>query len=828
MTQPAVKVNDAERFLSAFSGNIFIRLLHDDYNPNTKEPRRLRPRQVYGDLPTVLRWLETVATPLNSGATDEHKFQVFYCANDPQQGKHAQQGDIGALRVIYQDCDSPETALIEPEIANQQAHSVIESSPGKRQRIWHIEAGVDPFRHRAIHDHMCATRYHDPSTHGPHRLLRLPGFRNWKYDDGPVASLLSQRELPRLTVDQVFKAFGFKYADEHRDNINAAAQAIEQSGDLPQHKVYNLERERAKRQGVKDTDADTDARRRDASGLVPGEMEIGDLLNALAMLHPDSHRNDWRKIIAAIQFMAGEREWGRAVAEGWSSMGAKYDERAFEKEWQGLSRAVYNPASWSTLKRMTNNKRYTDEIRVLRECAVFKRLEEQFGPIIEYDVQFVEYIETRSIERNGIYINEPDPTSRKNIEQLLRLEGLYVYHDKFKQADMVQEVNGSGFDIYEFDERTLKRLQSTATSETHRLKAPRPFIAEMVELIALDNERDPVQEFLGSLPPWDGVERMSTAFQRLMGAEDRPSIREVLPLMMKAIIRRTKKPGYKFDLMPILEGKQGRGKSSFFRILMPNEEWFGEGPKMNEEPKRLLSQIGGKMVIEFGELVGMSKQNIDGVKKLITQQVDEYVANYARKKTRAPRRCVFVGSVDKTQYLRDLSDNRRFPIVPITKELEYGKLEAEREQLWAEAVFEEELTEHESLRLSPEAEDDMRKLQEDRLDINSETSAVIAETERFPDGYMLVETIWERLGIAFHKRKERTGHSQFLFKEIRDLMERNGWTWNGVIKVKGEPIRAIYRKRKRGEVREIICNGGNLCYADDAKPEKMTIEEMLK
>ena len=813
MTQPASHVNDAETFLSAFSGKIFIRLLHDGYDLTTKEPRRLRPRQVYGDLPTVLRWLESVASVLNSGVTPEHRFNVFYCANDPGQGNHAQQGDISVMRLIYQDCDDLEYAAIEPEIADRQAHSVIESSPGKRQRIWHIE-DIDAFRHRAVHDHMCARRYHDPSTHGAHRLLRLPGFRNWKYEDGPVARLIAQRDTPRLTAEQVFSAFGFRHADEHRDNINAAAQAVQRSGELPEHKVYNLERERAKRQGVKDGEADARAVERDVKGITPGELSVNDILNRLSLIEPDMHRNDWRRVIAALHWMADGREWGKAFAEGWSQMGlTKWEPKAFLREWNSFNPDYDRPATWLTILRMTDQKRTTDASRELRNSEPFKRLEAEFGPAVEYRQLIVDYPK-QTPDKEGLLRAK---VCRRNVEYLLQLESVEVYYDEFMQLALARIGNG---EPQEIDQKLIMELYSTAHKTD--LEIGVDFLSNQIEAIALDTKRDPVREYLNSLPMWDGTERLKTVFQRLMGAPDSASVREILPLIMFAIIRRAKKPGYKFDLMPILEGKQGLGKSSFFRLLMPVEEWFGEGPKMNEEPKRLLSQLGGKLVIEFGELAGMSKQNIDTVKKLITQQVDEYIANYARKKTRAPRRCIFVGSVDKKQYLRDLSDNRRFPIIPVTTELSYAALKAERDQLWAEAMLEEDF--FGELRLTPEAEEDMREMQEARLDVNTETTAFMDELREIEEGWITTETIWERLGILFPDRKQRTGHAQFLFKEIKDLMERDGWQWNKPTLIHGRTMRVIIRKKKRGIPSKIVCNGGTLTLEDNLP----SIEEMLK
>ena len=169
MAEQLAAVNVAQAFLSGFSGKIFIRLLHAGYDPSTQEPKRLRPRQCYGDAQTVAEWLKRTAIGLNSGKTEDHKFNVFYSAGDPGQGAHCQQDDIGEIRLIYQDSDEPDKALIEQMLAGQLAHYVVETSPGKRQRIWHTEP-LDVHRHRAIHDHMCARHAHDPSTHGPHRL----------------------------------------------------------------------------------------------------------------------------------------------------------------------------------------------------------------------------------------------------------------------------------------------------------------------------------------------------------------------------------------------------------------------------------------------------------------------------------------------------------------------------------------------------------------------------------------------------------------------------------------------------------------------------------
>lgn len=819
MPQLAEYVNDTRAFLSCFDGNFFFRLLHPDYNEGTQEPKRLRPRQFYGDLDASLIFLEQEVRRLNSGGTDEHRFNVYYCANDTH-GISATAASISAIRLIYQDCDEPDLAAREPELASTLAHAVIESSPGKRQRIWHTEP-LDPHLARPIHDHMVALHHHDASTSGAQRLLRLPGFRNWKYPDGPYARLLTLREHPRLTLEQVRAAFGFQDPATSRNGMARAAQRIQSSGDMPDHNVYNLERERAKRSPVKDADADSRARARDAHDHGPGQLRTDDVLNTLSLIDPDEHRNEWRRVLAALHYMAGDRPWGRDLAESWSMMGVvKYDPKAFEKHWNGLNDDVQFPASWLTLKRITAQTKHSKHSRALRNCQLFQNFEEEYGPILDFEQFQPEYPVHLKIETSTGISFRPDAHERRNIEYLLQMQGIEVYFDQFSNMTMacVNNVNA------ELDQNLIMELYSTAHATC--LRVDDGFLSKQIDALALDNKRDPVKTYFSKLPVWDGISRLSTVLQRHMGAEDTPLVRELLPLLMSAIVRRTFNPGCKFDLMAILEGKQGLGKTSFFRILMPNSDWFIEGPKLTEEPKRLLSHISGKLIIEFGELAGMKTVDLGSLKKLITAQIDEYTPNYARKKVRVPRRSIFVGTVNDAQYLRDLTDNRRFPIVEVFTELDQAAFAAERDQLWAEALFEEQF--YGDLRLSKEAVIDMTRIQESRLDIHSETTEIMNEIRQLRVGWMRLESLWMRIGIPHTERSKRTGHAQYLFKEVRDLMKRDGWTWNNPMRMGKELIRATYRKNTRGMVPQIVCCNGQLQHAMISKADpNSTIEDLL-
>ena len=76
-------------------------------------------------------------------------------------------------------------------------------------------------------------------------------------------------------------------------------------------------------------------------------------------------------------------------------------------------------------------------------------------------------------------------------------------------------------------------------------------------------------EWLEALPAWDGKERLDTWLVDLCGAQDNPATRWAGAYMFGGPITRAYQPGFKFDVMPVLIGPQGCGKSSLVRACLP-------------------------------------------------------------------------------------------------------------------------------------------------------------------------------------------------------------------------------------------------------------------
>ena len=185
----------------------------------------------------------------------------------------------------------------------------------------------------------------------------------------------------------------------------------------------------------------------------------------------------------------------------------------------------------------------------------------------------------------------------------------------------------------------------------------------------------------------DGKNRIDTLFIDYFGAEDSDYHRAVSRIWLIGAVARIYEPGMKFDFVPILEGAQGRKKSSFSEALAMG--FFTEIHKGDfSDDKKLVERLSGAWIAEVPELSAISPYEMESVKALISSREDKIRPSYARWSEKFPRQSVFIGTINKSEYLLDESGNRRFWPVKTSRDADISKLRIEVEQIWAEAVVE--------------------------------------------------------------------------------------------------------------------------------------------
>jgi len=205
-------------------------------------------------------------------------------------------------------------------------------------------------------------------------------------------------------------------------------------------------------------------------------------------------------------------------------------------------------------------------------------------------------------------------------------------------------------------------------------------------LIVSDQSRiNEVKEYLVSLS-WDGVQRLDYLLPEYLGAEDTGYTHAVMRKSLCAAVARAVEGGVKYDNMPIFTGPQGIGKSTFLGIL--GKGWISES-LTTFEGKEAAELIQGTWINEIGELSAFTKQETQVIKQFLSKREDIYRAAYGRRTEKYPRRCVFFGTSNDSEFLKDATGNRRFwpvdvGIHPARKSV-WEDLPKEVDQIWAEA-----------------------------------------------------------------------------------------------------------------------------------------------
>lgn len=212
-------------------------------------------------------------------------------------------------------------------------------------------------------------------------------------------------------------------------------------------------------------------------------------------------------------------------------------------------------------------------------------------------------------------------------------------------------------------------------------------------VVSKDVGFDPIMRVIDELPEWDGTERIETALRDYLGAEDDEYGRYVSKLIFVSAIARGLVPGVNYQHMPILTGGQGKGKSTFCKMLVLGNDALFTDTLTNIETKEGKSQLRGRWVIEWSEMTTMkSAKGAEFVKAFISSSSDKYRPAFARREETFDRRCVFIGTTnDKDDLFRDATGNRRFLPVQVdlhepNKDLFSKEAVEDFRQMMAEAV----------------------------------------------------------------------------------------------------------------------------------------------
>jgi predicted P-loop ATPase len=241
-------------------------------------------------------------------------------------------------------------------------------------------------------------------------------------------------------------------------------------------------------------------------------------------------------------------------------------------------------------------------------------------------------------------------------------------------------------------------------------------------LAAHNHTLNEVADYLASLT-WDGVPRLDSLIIDYLGAKDDIYVRTVTRKAFTAAVARAMQPGIKFDWVTILVGPQGVGKSTLLRLM--GRRWYSDS-LTSFEGKEASEMIQGVWINELGELSSLSRSETNIAKQFISRTDDIYREPFGKRTNRFPRRGVFFGTSNESDFLRDPTGERRFWPITIA-EFEpmknvFTELADEVDQIWAEAYVRWQIGE--TLYLPKEIEELARQQQEAYRESNAKEGII--------------------------------------------------------------------------------------------------------
>lgn len=215
-------------------------------------------------------------------------------------------------------------------------------------------------------------------------------------------------------------------------------------------------------------------------------------------------------------------------------------------------------------------------------------------------------------------------------------------------------------------------------------------VREAMYHVACEKRFHPVRDYLDNLE-WDGKKRLENWLTYYLGAEKGKSgiekqiknyFTQIGTAWMVSLVARIYQPGCKADCVLVLEGPQGKRKSTVFSVL--GGEWFSDDIK-DLFSRESQMQIQGSWIVEIGELDAMRRSEMSSVNAFISRFKDKFRHPYGHAPMTHPRQTIFGGSTNENEWLRDETGGRRWWPVKCGN-IDIEALRTDRDQLIAEAV----------------------------------------------------------------------------------------------------------------------------------------------
>lgn len=407
------------------------------------------------------------------------------------------------------------------------------------------------------------------------------------------------------------------------------------------------------------------------------------------------HYQDWRGLGTNIAALLGESGFGIFnEISSWDT--ANYNPSAVQNQWPHIVKSAedYGPTTWGRFNMDLSHVYSNINDRSSLAGQVRRAVQNASQPgskgptsLADNSQQVAQTLYTKTVMKGGAAVTTPTKCT-SNLLTILSTDNRWGPNIRRNHLGSVDEIDGrpiSDEDISSIRE-TISRVYGLAYSKDE--------VWDYIKLVSQQNEYHPVHDYLSALT-WDGVDRVSGLAASLGQAEvfTQTILRKFL---ISCVVRPLEWNNYaqnvnwKIDTVLILKGAQGKRKSSFFKALCSDEEWFSDNlPSITVERKDASLHMLGKWIVEQAEFEGhVARSSVEAMKAFITREREVFRKPYGRAEINMRRPSILVGTTNSPSFLNDPTGDRRFWVVevPDHSKIDLAWVRANRDQLWAQAV----------------------------------------------------------------------------------------------------------------------------------------------
>jgi len=172
---------------------------------------------------------------------------------------------------------------------------------------------------------------------------------------------------------------------------------------------------------------------------------------------------------------------------------------------------------------------------------------------------------------------------------------------------------------------------------------------------------NPFIEYLNNLPEWDGktdhIEQLADTVHTTNDQFWKKAFKKWFVSLVGSLVE----DNIINHEMIVLSGKQGIGKTTWTRRLLPKElsNYFYTGT-INPNDKDTAVYLAECVLIDLDELENLQRREVGSLKQVITKMHIKIRRPYGVFAENMPRRASFIGSINGKDFLNDYTGSRRY------------------------------------------------------------------------------------------------------------------------------------------------------------------------